>query len=120
MVIEDNELLLKTIEFRLKKEGHLITTAKDGREAMDELNCTVPDLIVTDIMMPFYNGLEIIGFVRSKLELKTPIIVLSTVGLEKTVLEAFELGADDFITKPFSPDELSMRVSRLLARVHSF
>ena len=71
-----------------------------------------PDLIITDIMMPFASGLEIIGAVKRKTEKKIPVIVLSAMGQENVVLEAFQLGADDYITKPFSPNELSMRVKR--------
>jgi DNA-binding response OmpR family regulator len=69
------------------------------------------------MMMPFFNGMEIINHVRQERELKTPIVVLSKVGLENTVLDAFRLGADDYITKPFSPSELSIRVKRLLMKL---
>ncbi|WP_247231565.1 response regulator transcription factor [Telluribacter sp. SYSU D00476] len=114
LVVEDNELLLKAIEFRLKKEGYTIITARDGKEAMDRISRSMPDMIITDIMIPFFSGLEIVSVVRSKFLSRIPIIVLSRVGSEKTILEAFELGADDFITKPFSPNELCMRIKKLL------
>ncbi|HEV7350623.1 response regulator transcription factor [Telluribacter sp.] len=114
LVVEDNELLLKAIEFRLKKEGYNITTSTDGKDALEKISNSVPDLIITDIMIPFFNGLEIVSTVRNKFLSKIPIIVLSRVGSEKTILEAFELGADDFITKPFSPNELCMRIKKLL------
>ncbi|MEO8821456.1 MAG: response regulator, partial [Ginsengibacter sp.] len=71
-----------------------------------------PDLIITDIMMPFASGLEIIETVKKKSGNRIKIIVLSAMGQENVVLEAFQLGADDYITKPFSPNELSMRVRR--------
>jgi len=64
--------------------------------------------------MPFHSGLEITTFIRRELMKSTPIIVLSAEGLENTVLEAFDLGANDFITKPFSPAELAVRVRRIL------
>jgi two-component system, OmpR family, response regulator VicR len=114
LVVEDNELLLKAIEFRLKKEGYTVISAKDGKEALDKISQSVPDMIITDIMIPFFNGLEIVSTVRTKFLSKIPIIVLSRVGSEKTILEAFELGADDFITKPFSPNELCMRIKKML------
>jgi DNA-binding response OmpR family regulator len=66
--------------------------------------------------MPYMSGLELINLIREQYQLKTPIIVLSKVGNEDTVLQAFELGADDYLTKPFSPNELSIRVKKLLAR----
>ena len=109
-------IILKAIEFRLNKEGYEVIAAGDGREAINIIKEKEPDLVITDIMMPFITGLEIVDFVKTKSAKKSPVIVLSAVGLEKTVLEAFELGADDFITKPFSPNELAVRVKRLLSR----
>jgi DNA-binding response OmpR family regulator len=112
LVAEDDMIMLKTIEVRLKKDGYDVITAQDGRDALKKFEEQSPDLIITDIMMPFLSGLEIVGTVKSKGGKDTPIIVLSTMGQENVVLEAFKLGADDFITKPFSPKELSMRVLR--------
>jgi two-component system response regulator VicR len=112
LVAEDDMIMLKTIEVRLKKDGYHVITAQDGKEALKQIELQSPDLIITDIMMPFLSGLEIVGAVKNKGGKDTPIIVLSTMGQENVVLEAFKLGADDFITKPFSPKELSMRVQR--------
>ena len=114
LVVEDEELMLKALEFRLKKDGYSIVRALDGRDAINKINEEDFDMIITDIMLPYNNGLEIVNHVKSKLGKKTPVIVLSAVGLENVVLEAFELGADDYITKPFSPTELSIRVKKLL------
>ena len=69
--------------------------------------------------MPFSSGLEIVGRVKHNVEKKTPVIVLSSMGQENIVLEAFNLGADDYITKPFSPNELSMRVKRLAVTAYA-
>jgi len=78
-------------------------------------------MIIADIMMPFTSGLEIVSLVKQgSLHRKVPIIILSSMGQENVVLEAFNLGADDYITKPFSPNELSMRVKRLAATANSF
>lgn len=115
LVAEDEPIMLKTIALRLKKDGHDIITTDNGREALSLIAEQSPDLIITDIMMPYASGLEIVGTVK-QLGKKTPIIVLSAMGQENVVLEAFNLGADDFISKPFSPNELSMRVKRLTAR----
>jgi DNA-binding response OmpR family regulator len=112
LVAEDDMIMLKTIEVRLKKDGYEVITAQDGRDALGKFEKESPDMIITDIMMPYLSGLEIIGAVKNKAGKSTPIIVLSTMGQENVVLEAFKLGADDFITKPFSPKELSMRVQR--------
>lgn len=117
LTVEDDILLLKTLAFKLRKEGYIVVTSKNGFDAIEYLKENEPDLIVTDIMMPFINGLEIISFVRNEKKSKVPIIVLSSAGLEKTVLEAFELGADDFVTKPFSPNELSIRIKKVFIRL---
>lgn len=114
LVAEDEIIMLKTIELRLKKDGHNVVVCQDGREAVAKIEEMSPDLIITDVMMPFLSGLEIIGTVRKKGGRKIPIIVLSAMGQENVVLEAFQLGADDYITKPFSPNELSVRVKRYL------
>ena len=116
-VVEDDILLLKTLAFKLTKDGYVVVTSKNGFDAIEYLKENEPDLIVTDIMMPFVNGLEIISFVRNEKKSKVPIIVLSSAGLEKTVLEAFQLGADDFVTKPFSPNELSIRIKKIFIRL---
>lgn len=115
LVAEDEPIMLKTISLRLKKDGHDVMTTDNGREALAMINEHNPDLIITDIMMPYASGLEIVGTVKQH-GTKVPIIVLSAMGQENVVLEAFNLGADDFIAKPFSPNELSMRVKRLMTR----
>ncbi|MFT3677966.1 MAG: response regulator [Chitinophagaceae bacterium] len=112
LVAEDEPIMLKTIALRLRKDGHEVIVADNGREAMEHIDTHKPDLIITDIMMPYSSGLEIVGKVKGQ-SMKTPVIVLSAMGQENVVLEAFNLGADDYITKPFSPNELSVRVKRL-------
>ena len=112
LIAEDDDLMRKTIEFRLKRDGHEVIVTCDGREALQKIEEHMPDLIITDIMMPYTSGLELIGAVRQKYLFRIPIIVLSGMGQEEVVLEAFQLGADDFMTKPFSPNELSLRVRR--------
>jgi DNA-binding response OmpR family regulator len=115
LICEDDEALISMIRFKLSREnaGEVIT-AMDGREAMHLLQHNTFDLIITDIHMPFHSGLEITHFVREELKKDTPIIILSAEGLENTVLQAFEIGATDFITKPFSPAELAVRIKRIL------
>ena len=116
LIAEDEPIMLRTIDLRLKKDGHETYLAEDGQSALEKITDLSPDLIITDIMMPYASGLEIIGFVRGQQAKKTPIIILSAMGQEDVVLEAFQLGADDYITKPFSPNELSVRVKRLMSR----
>jgi two-component system response regulator VicR len=112
LIAEDDDLMRKTLEFRLKRDGHNVILAHDGREAIEKINEHMPDLVITDIMMPYSSGLEVIGAVRKKYQKRIPIIILSGMGQEEVVLEAFQLGADDYVTKPFSPNELSLRVKR--------
>lgn len=116
LIAEDDEFLLKALDFKLSKDGYDVIKAKDGREVKQVLDAgNIPDIIVTDIMMPYFTGLEVISYVRKNFQEKPiPIIALSAVGLEKTILEAFSMGADDFITKPFSPNELLIRIKKLI------
>jgi DNA-binding response OmpR family regulator len=113
LVAEDEPLMLMAIEAKLKNEGFEVTGVSDGQEALKALEKELPDLLITDILMPYTSGLELISIVRTNYK-KIPIIVLSGLGQEDTVMEAFQLGADDFLTKPFNPTELAVRVRRLL------
>lgn len=115
LLAEDEPVMAMAIKTRLKNDGYEVIYAADGREALRELEKESPDMIITDILMPYTSGLELIGIVRSTYKYKDlPIIVLSALGQESTVMEAFSIGADDFITKPLNPVELSLRVKRLL------
>jgi DNA-binding response OmpR family regulator len=118
LIAEDETMLLKIMELRLKKEGHQVITVTDGREALRQLDTNTFDLVITDIMMPFISGLEIISIVKERNK-NLPVIILSAMGQENVVVEAFKLGADDFITKPLSPNELSMRIRRFETVVYS-
>lgn len=116
VLAEDNSTLSLLLKFRLEKEGYELFVATDGKEALDFIENENPDLILSDIMMPFVSGLEVISHLRNKLNLETPIIVFSSAGQEEMVLKAFNLGANDFMGKPFSPNELVIRIKRLLAK----
>lgn len=115
LIAEDDAMMMASIKYQLKKEGYYVSTANNGREAMAAFEKESPDLVVTDIIMPLTSGLEFIGFIRSSYN-HIPVIVLSALDEEDTVIEAFNLGADDFLTKPVKPGELSVRVKRLLKK----
>lgn len=115
LVAEDNKLILETIFHSLKREGYEIIKANDGKECLQILDDTEVDLLITDLYMPFVNGNEVITIIRDERKKNIPILVLSAAGAEDNVLKAFDLGADDFMVKPFSLVELNVRVRKLLA-----
>ncbi|RZK12607.1 MAG: response regulator [Flavobacterium sp.] len=113
LIVEDDELMIKILQFVLKKEGYQLTIAKDGLNAIERIPIIEPDMVLTDVMLPYKSGLEVINFIKEKYPMM-PVIVLSALGEEeRTVVEAFKLGADDFVAKPFNPNELILRVKRL-------
>ena len=114
VLAEDDKTLTLLLKFRLEKEGYETFIAADGNEAKKMIETVNPDIILTDIMMPFSSGLEVISFVKDQLKRDTPIVVFSAAGQEEMVLKAFNLGATDFMAKPFSPNELIMRIKRIL------
>jgi len=116
LLAEDDELLAGLLNFRLKKKGYEVQLSSDGREVKTHLTQFTPDLIISDIMMPYFSGMELIDYVRKDLNLSTPIIIISSAGNEENVLTAFELGANDFIVKPISPSELIVRIERELRK----
>tara|TARA_R110002167_G_scaffold120166_5_gene297846 strand:+ start:1186 stop:1563 length:378 start_codon:yes stop_codon:yes gene_type:complete len=114
LLAEDDELLAALLTFRLKKAGYHVTLANDGKEVKELLLNEFPDMVISDIMMPYFSGIELIDYIRNELGSKIPIIIISSAGNEENVLSAFELGANDFISKPVNPSELLVRVAREL------
>jgi DNA-binding response OmpR family regulator len=117
LLAEDDELLASLLTYRLQKAGYDVITVYDGQEVKNQLAQNMPDIIVSDIMMPYFSGIELIDYVRNELRSGVPIIIISSAGNEENVLSAFELGANDFIAKPVSPSELLVRVNRELLKV---
>jgi len=113
LVCEDEEILLTSLEFRLRKNGFEVITAKDGKEALQMVEDEKPDLLVADVMMPHLTGLQLVDYMRNDLDLDTPVIIISALEEEETVLEAFRCGANDFISKPFKPTELVLRIKKI-------
>ncbi|WP_026705504.1 response regulator transcription factor [Flavobacterium soli] len=113
LIVEDDELMIKILQFVLKKEGYQLTIAKDGLNAIERIPIIEPDMVLTDVMLPYKSGLEVVNYIKENFP-NMPVIVLSALGEEeRTVVEAFKLGADDFVAKPFNPNELILRVKRL-------
>ena len=120
LVIEDDDIMLKAIRNILGKDGYNVITAKDGKEAFEKLENGEYDVVVTDLMMPYANGLEVVSRLRSdETKRNVGIIVISSVGNEETITEAFRLGADDYLKKPIMAGELLIRIRKLLANKNS-
>lgn len=117
LLAEDDELLASLLNYRLEKGGYEVHLARDGKEVKEFLKERTPDIIVSDIMMPYFSGIELVDHIRNELKLHIPVIIISSAGNEENVLNAFELGANDFISKPVSPSELLVRVGRELAKM---
>lgn len=115
LVAEDNRLILETVAQSLSREGYDIIRAEDGRDCITKLESNQVDLIITDLYMPNLNGLEVMSELNRNVKNLIPVMVLSAAGAEENVLKAFEMGADDYMVKPFSLIELNIRVRKLLA-----
>src|SRR4029079_4472057 len=97
-----------------------VVTAKDGKEAFEMLDTISYDIVLTDLMMPYANGLEVVSKLRSDSDKRNVgIIIVSSVGNEETITEAFRLGADDYLKKPIMAGELLIRIRKLLANKNS-
>ncbi len=112
LVVDDEEMMIKTIEFHLKKLGHEVITSSDGKEAMDKIEQETPDLIISDIMMPFMSGFELLSIVKTDPNKKIPVMLISSLDEIQVIDTAIEIGADDFIIKPINLNELTLRVNR--------
>lgn len=116
LLIEDDALIQKTVELKFKKEGFDVICCNDGKVGMEKLISEMPDIVLTDLMLPYISGLEIVTAAKAISGKRIHVIVLSSMGQEHIVTEAFDLGADDYITKPFSLGELTIRIRKQLKR----
>lgn len=119
LLIEDDALIRKTVELKFKKEGFEVISCDNGQEGLEKLTSELPDIVLTDMMLPYVSGLEIVSAVKAIPDKNIPVIVFSSMGQENVVEEAFTLGADDYITKPFSLTELTIRIKKQLKRIKS-
>jgi len=114
LVVEDDDTLRELLQYNLKKEGYGVLTARDGGEALDLYRSNKPQLIILDIMLPVMSGMEVCRIIRG--ESQTPIIMLTAKSEEVDRVLGLELGADDYVTKPFSMRELLSRIKAVLRR----
>ena len=117
LVVDDEPQLIRVLRTGLKSRGYDVRGASDGESGLESFNEWHPDLVITDLAMPNVDGLELCRRLRAISQV--PIIVLSAKGEEKTKVEALDIGADDFVTKPFGIDELLARVRASLRRANA-
>ena len=115
LIVDDNKKTVDLIRLYLEKDGYQVLTAYDGRKALDLARQKRPSLIVLDLMLPKIDGLDVCRIIQA--ESKIPIIMLTARSTEDDKLLGLDLGADDYITKPFSPRELMARVRAVLRRM---
>jgi DNA-binding response OmpR family regulator len=115
LICEHEEIMLTAIEFRMRKAGFKVSRAKNGKEALERIAEDKPGFIVTDLVLPKTDVLGLIDEVRNVQKNEVPIIMITDLDkADEIILEGFRLGADDFVTKPFKPTELIIRIKRIL------
>lgn len=115
LVVEDEQTLVETLDYSLRRQGYEVFTATDGRAALDAAAKHTPDLVVLDVMLPHLDGFEVCRILRQNTS--APILMLTARSEEIDKIVGLEVGADDYLTKPFSMRELVARVKALLRRV---
>jgi DNA-binding response OmpR family regulator len=117
LAADDDEDILALVAFRLERSGYTVIQARDGQEALDLALSEKPDLAVLDVMMPKLDGFELTRRLRSEQATSSmPIILLTARAQDTDVAQGFQAGADDYLRKPFSPQELRTRVQAVLGR----
>lgn len=114
LVVDDEKGLVKIIRLNLEHDGFEVFEANNGAQAMDRLRAVIPDLVLLDVMMPDLDGFQVLRMIREVGS--TPVIMLTAKGEENDKVRGLELGADDYVTKPFSPRELTSRIRAVLRR----
>lgn len=117
LVADDEPNIVISLEYLLKREGYTVLVAKDGQEALDAIALERPDLVLLDVMMPKKTGFEVCQAVRANEVLQsTKILMLTAKGRDTDVAKGLALGADGYMTKPFSTRELVLKVAQMLGR----
>lgn len=119
LICDDDPLLLELMEFRLQAKGYEVVKAVDGAQALSLVGVEQPDIVVLDAMMPKSDGFEVLARIKNDPELSAiPVVMLTARKGEKDIVSALEKGADDYLVKPFIPEELLARLARLVSRRH--
>lgn len=117
LVVEDDEHIAYILRFLLERHGFQVEHAADGRQALQRFSQPPPDLVLMDIMLPYHDGLELLGHLRgTPAWAGTPVLMLTAKAREGDIVRALDAGADDYVTKPFQPEEVLARVRRMLRK----
>lgn len=115
LIVDDEATIRRILETRLKLSGYQVDVAVDGEEALEKFNTYHPDIVILDLMLPKVDGFAVCKEIRSYSEV--PVIILSAITDVAERIKGLEMGADDYVTKPFSPNELEARIKSVLRRV---
>ena len=119
LLAEDDQMLATLLKYRLEIGGYEVDLAEDGRAVKSYLKGGIPDLIISDILMPYYSGIELVNFLREELNSEIPVIMISKADTGADQQYLFEIGADAFLSKPVNPGFLLQRVDELMKRKKS-
>jgi len=116
LIADDEPNIVISLEFLMKREGHEVSVARDGQQALDAIRSIRPDLVLLDVMMPFKTGYEVLQELRADEAIAhTKVLMLTAKGRDTDTAKGLALGADAYMTKPFSTKELAERVRQMLA-----
>ena len=120
LIIEDDPDIVELVQYNLEREGFRVQAARDGERGLQEASATHPSLILLDLMLPGMEGLEVCRALRrNRSTRRIPLVILTAKGEETDIVLGLEMGADDYVTKPFSPRELTARVRAVLRRAEA-
>lgn len=119
LIVDDEQSILRLVSFNLEREGYTVFSAENGKDGLAATESIKPDLLILDVMLPGMSGFELLAIIRAK-GYKIPVIMLTAKNDEIDKVMGLEIGADDYITKPFSPREFVARVKAQLRRAESF
>ncbi|MCB0518349.1 MAG: response regulator transcription factor [Lewinellaceae bacterium] len=110
------DTLLTSLEYRFRKQGWRLLVANDARQSIEVIKKQAPELVIVDLQMPDYEGLDVIQYLKKEVDGWIPILVAADLADDRLLLESLRLGGNDFIIAPYKPDELVLRIRRLLMK----
>ena len=116
LLSEDEEILLTAIEFRLRKHGFQVILASNRKEAIEKIKKEKPSVVIATLEMPELSGIDLVRYLRKEIKSDLPVIIIAALENGDLLLEALALGANDFVTKPFKPAELVLRIRKILEK----